>query len=142
MTKRCGICYFCVAFYNMSPWSVFQNKDTFFMFSVLALFCQEFGNLLFEGSTFRINFKIQYCDVKRSLQSFKSYKNSKIILSPKTGSYGRFQKWIKFVTKVCKFTFCVVFENMYPWWGFRIKGRVFGLFSFSTFLRRVFKFNF
>ena len=123
---RYGICVFYVPFRNMYPGVDFKIRVGF------CVFCEEFGNLIFES---------QYFDVKRSLQkSQKVTKSAKPIPSPTTGYYGQFHKWLKSWPRYGNLIFYGTFRNMSPWISFQIKG--FFLFSKLTLFWRVYKFTF
>ena len=64
----------------MSQWYILRNKGDFLHFLKIALFCEEFVNSLFDGSTFEsmfnnLNFNIQHFDVKNISSKSKNYKN-------------------------------------------------------------------
>ena len=119
---------FCGAFSNMYRWFRWENEVPFFCFSKFTLFSEKFANLLFEGPTFEsfsrfLNSISNISMPKDHLKVPKVTKSVKIILSPKTGSYDRFKKLPKSVTKVWKVWFLCFF-------------------NFSAFLARVCEFNF
>ena len=84
---------------NMYLWFSLRNKDDFLLFFVFKVFRTSL-EIQFLRDQLKINlkdfsFKVKDFKFKSITSKSQKVKNHKIISSPKTGSYGRFQKFTK-----------------------------------------------